>query len=200
MLVSQSRSSSKNTARTIYLDESDSGVTNNMWVYYPKRTLNKSKDIQGIIMNKQASKISINTNYRADNGLSARQVASISRGRYNGTLLSGTDYVDTTNDSIVVYIYVDDVNTANWTIDYSAPTRVFDLPSVDTETLGVLGAIGLVFVSGAIGMLFSSASAGFTAFMFGSILLSLVSIQFLYLTLIAMLYFVLKLVRRVINE
>lgn len=201
LVVGDESASTKSTSYIVYMDESDSGVNNNVWIYYPKWITNKTFDIAGIIMAKQADQVTINTDYRAGLGLGTRELTNTGRGKYNASLISGTDFSSSASGDIVVYIYVDGVNIKNWTIEEKVPTRIFDISTdIDDETLIVAGTIGLIFISGAIGMIFTSATAGFSAFMIGSILMALVSVNFLYLSIVSLLYFVLKLIKRLISE
>ena len=153
-----------------------------------------------MISAKSAEQVKITTNYREGLGLSQRQLSKDLRGRWDATLVAGTDFSTTGTGDIIVYIYIDEVNVKNWTIIEKEYTRIFDIPSVDTNTVVVASAVGLVFASGVIGLLFTSISAGFTVFMVGGILLSLVNTSFLYLSLVGILFFGLKLMRRFISE
>lgn len=197
--VGDESATSKATSYDIYLDESDSGVSPNVWIYYPKYVTDLSEDIEGMIMAKGRDQVKINTDYRVSLGLGQRELTDSGRGKYNSTLISGTDFSAVSGD-IVVYVYIDGVNAHNWTIVEKEPTNIFDLPTLDTDVVAVVGGIALVFVSGAIGMIFTSATAGFTSFMVGSIFLGLINPAFLWLSLVSLIYFVIKLVSRVMKE
>lgn len=190
----------KTLAIPIYLEESETGVENNMWVYLPKYVNNKSSDIKGIILHKTADQVKINTAYRDGLGLEQKELVDDDYGRYYFTLTSGTDFDSSAIGDITVYIYIDGSLVKTWTITEKEITRIFDIPSLDDDVEVVVGAIALIFISGAIGLLFTSATAGFTVFMAGSIFMSLLNLNFLWFSAVGIIYFTLKAIKKVFME
>lgn len=198
--IGDESASTKALAIPIYLQESTTGVDNNMWVYLPKYVNNKSENINGIILHKTADQVKYTTAYRESLGLEQVELTDDGYGRYYFTMTSGTEFSSSASGDITVYIYIDGTLTKTWTIEEKVITRIFDIPSLDDDIEVVAGAIALIFISGAIGMLFTSATAGFTTFMVGSIFMSLLNAGFLWLSAIGIIYFLLRTIRKVFME
>lgn len=170
-----------------------------MWVFLPKYVNNKSEDVEGYILNKNADQIKVTTDYRENLGLEQKELTSDGYGRYYFGLDAGTDFSTGVGD-ITVYIYVDGELVKTWIIEEKEITKIFEIPDLDKDIMLVAGAIALLVASAVAGAYFTSVTAGFTVFMVGGIFLSLLNGGFLWLAGIGIIYFLLKAIKKMISE
>ena len=117
--------------------------------------------------------------------------------RFTFTLNYGTDYLFTSDFNL--YIYLDDVLWMTVPIQYDSGTKAHVFTTDDITNIAVW--IFVIFISSMIGFVMKDTEGqGTAAFMAVSVFASMVKIDFLWLTFFCILYFILRIVDRVIRE
>lgn len=193
---------SKSEAVTVYMEESNTGSDQNAWLYIQRSFTNRSLDLTGVITAPNRDLVEVTTTYRTSQGLGREVLTESTLDRYSFTLESNTDYSFTTTDDITLQVYLDNSLWKTITISYDTNDKnsLFNFSSLTSTIFNPILFIALIMACVSIGLIFKNHNAGFITFMIGSALISIITTQFLYLSLICALYFGLKQVRKVISE
>jgi hypothetical protein len=194
----------KAEALTFYLQKSSNGALGNAWIYVQRDFSNRSLDLSGTITAKGRERVQVQTSYRDNLDLSAKDITSNcdDYDRCDFTLISGTDFKLSSTDDIILYVYLDNNLWKTLTINYdnSNKNRVLNFSGLESKYLNPLLAILILFLTLMIGLIFRSTDAGTITFFVSSLLAGMISTSFLWLTVVITLYFIFKLIKRVISE
>lgn len=192
--------------RTIYLQQSSSGVTENAWVYLPREITDRTKNIYGALVAKGRTAATVQTNYRNSQEQGPKNVydATAYNGRYYFTLYPNIDYNGSGTDDISVWIYLNGQLWKNITILYydTTPQEVFpDNDSLKNGTAAVIQVIGLLAFIIILNLLFQESRAGFHGYMGGCLILAVINpTYFAWLALTSGVYYTSLIIKRSWNE
>lgn len=175
-------------------------------VYLPLKFTNRSKDILGGIYAPNKDSVKFTTNYMITNSLGNNTLTGDSMDRYAINLTPNSHFSSTGTDNIIVHFWTDGIYYKNYTITYDTTTyqnitTTSDLEDLDTTTKDILLFIGLILISTVAGLIFrKNGTAGFTVFMIGSMFITIFSMNFAWLTLIAVMWAILRIIHKVTAE
>lgn len=192
--------------RQIILTKSEFGADNQKWDLMPRRFENRSASISGLVMSKGMTTVSYTTAYRISQGESTSDVTTLCNA-YDEcpiTLVSGIDYNPIGNSNITLMLYTDGENWRNVTIVYKDQEEVTDAfkieNTIEQKWLNIALFIMILTLSVGASLLIRNPNAGLYTFIATGALASIISSSFLWLGLIAVLYFIIKvLIKRMIE-
>lgn len=198
--IGDESANTKETSIPIKLRSGSYEVTENLWLYLPYEYDANTTIINGSLSAPNRDIILLNTNYRNYRGLGNKTLIKDNWNRYKIELSNGTDYLVNNQNDIYVEIWVDGILKFNRTIDYKTYDVNIENNNYDTNTFVVAVGIIIIFVSGTFGFLFKNSSVGFGVFMIGTLVASMITINFLWLSLIGVMYFALKGIGKILKE
>ena len=201
LVASDIEANTQLTALTINLEKSDTGTENGITIGFGRKFSNRSLDIYGMIYAPSKTSVKYTTQYRIDNSKSNLTATKGTLDDYPFTLIAGRDYSLTGSDDITIYFYIDnEILTRTITYDPTNKTKTFSDWSFANGITGVILFLALIFLSAWMGRTFKYADAGFGTFMVGTVLLSFITTQFLYLSLLTSIYFGGKIIYKIIGD
>lgn len=220
-MVVQDYSYTNTNPKLITIFPSQTELLQNMSIGIDGYFNNRSKNIYGIITAKEpymtfyndiTYNIKYNTDYRIGLGQAPKQAtySLIDMNRWDFTLASGTDFDNTGNDNITLYTYYYDedntlLETATKEIIYINETRNNYFTEINENTTGTRIKnftlfITLIIISTILGVLFKSPNIGTNTFLIGGVIIAIFSTSFIMLALINMIYYAIRIVKRLISE
>lgn len=206
LLTIGDESFTKAQALKIYLQESDSGVEDNAWVYIQRSFINRSLNLKGTVMAIGRDKVEVTTSYRTAQGLGRKDISNLCDQFYRCpfTLYSNTDFKLVSSDDVEVSIYLDDVLWKTVTVSYDDEEKQYQFTGisslVSSTIFNPLLYIMLILISLGMGAVLSNTGVSESVFKIGAVLLAFISTQFLWLCIIIIISYILKALRRVISE
>lgn len=205
--------------------EQSTALEGNLWFYMTTRTTNKTRPFTGTLVLKHDidnTLVEITTAWRQTAGLPKYKLTYGQTGWTNTDdcikfkvgagelytrctfgITNGTDFNQLNNDNITVQLWLNETTLQHThTIEYDTNTKtdLFTFTGITYNYLNPIIAIILILAAGTAGILFNNTNAGLHTFMIGSILISFITTNFLWLSVIASTYYTLKIIRTVISE
>ena len=188
----------------IELDVGDARVLRNAWSFIDPVFSNKTTNITGTITAKGRTKVEIQTDYR--DTLEKNRI-DISETKNNHDIFSfsleqGEDFSTDTQSDIILTIWLDNELWRTQTIvfDASTKTRLFSFSGISSTILNPILLILLLVFSAGAGKVFQNENSGFHMFMIGGVIISFISLSFLWLSIINMFYYLFRTIHKVISQ
>jgi hypothetical protein len=193
-----------NNPLKVYLTKSDSQTQGRTWFYMQSSFVNRSIDLNGTLVALGADRVQIQTDYREALGLSPKDITYLCDvyDRCPITLQSGVDYNLTSSSDIALSVYIDNTLWATYTIDFDTSTkhRVLQFAGLDPTYINGLLIMLILMITLIVGSLFNNMQAGIATFYVMIILAGMISTAFLWISVIITLYFVFRILQKVISE
>lgn len=196
----------KENPLVLRLQDTSSGLTDNIYLQLPRTFQNRSQNITGTLWALDRSLVQISTNYRIAQLPTASEYRSLSAtstlGQYQFTLISGTDFQSTGTGDITLHIKLDTIYTSNRTIAYDSATYtdLFSTSGLTNAYLVPLLVIFLALFTAGATVAFKNMDASIGVFAFGAILIGFVSSTFLWVAIPIMMIFIMRMLYRVVSE
>lgn len=193
----------RSTQYNIYLKAEGTDYGQVATAFLPTKVYNKTSDIKGLIVAKNATSVKINTIYRTALGMGNLSLQADSLGRYDITLEDGTHFTSATDDNISIDIYIDNRlwRTINITYDDGNKTTIL----IPTETLNEIYLnpiilIALILLSGGLGVVFRQEKVGMHTYLIGGIIIGLIANAYIWLAGVNFAYYMMKIAKKIISE
>lgn len=186
----------------VYMQYDTTGVSQQSWLYIRGWYNNRTQNITGTITAIDKDLVKITTDYRRGQALSYKTLTCDELGRCTILLEAGIDFATTGTDDIYMDVYLDNVLWRTIRIVYDAETRneIFAWDTLEARYAKPILGIFILLATIITGLIFKNTEAGITGFFISSLIAGIISTTYLWLTIIVGLYFVVKIMKRIISE
>lgn len=196
----------KSDAIQIALATGSSTTNNGVQINVRRKFTNRTANIYGAIYAPSRDKVEYYTTYYNTTGGKKLEADCNDIDLCEFTLESGDHFSQTGNANITLLIYIngalhDTINIAYDSVNYTQIIPKTDIDDLDTNTTKIILGILLITLACVSGIIWKEQpKAPLHTFFMGSIIVGILNTSFLYLSFVAILYYVLKSVKKIISE